>query len=104
MHVMTHNWSSTKQRLHPQSVAKINHHSVLAEDKIQQCKTSSGSCHKADVDEAVTVLVKSVSRHFLLQALQCPCSVRKHSNRETTVAEGGQNPVAGLWGRTLDES
>ena len=23
---------------------------------------------------------------------------------ETTVAEGGRNPVAGLWGRTLGES
>jgi len=27
-----------------------------------------------------------------------------HGSAETTVAEGGQNPVAGLWGRTLGES
>ena len=29
MRVMNHNWSATKQRLHPQSVAKIIRHSVL---------------------------------------------------------------------------
>jgi len=45
----------------------------------------------------------SVSRYFLLQPLQCPCSVRKRSV-ETTVAKGGQNLVAGLWGRTLGEN
>jgi len=30
MHVMNHNWSTTKQRLHPQSVAEISRHSVLS--------------------------------------------------------------------------
>jgi len=55
--VMNHNWSATKQRLHPQSVAKIN---VLV-----QCKNGSA---------------------------------------ETTVAEGGRNPVARLWGPTLGEN
>ena len=30
---MSHNWSATKQRLHPQSVAKINCHSVLSGDR-----------------------------------------------------------------------
>ena len=34
IHVMTDNWSATNQCLHPQSVAEINHHSVLSEDKI----------------------------------------------------------------------
>ena len=34
-----------KQRLHPQSVADISRHSVLSEDRIQQCETSSGSRH-----------------------------------------------------------
>jgi len=46
MHVMNHNWSARKQRLHPQSVAEISHHSVLSGDKIRQCGTSSGSRHK----------------------------------------------------------
>ena len=29
MRFMSHNWSATKQRLHPQSVAEISHHSVF---------------------------------------------------------------------------
>jgi len=41
MHVIiTQNWSATRQRLHPQSVAEINHHSVLSEDRIRQCGTA----------------------------------------------------------------
>jgi len=35
MRVMSHNWSATKQRLHPQSVAEISHHSVLSGDRIR---------------------------------------------------------------------
>ena len=50
MRVMNHNWSATKQRLHPQSVAEISRHSVLSEDRIRQCETSSGSRHK-DTDQ-----------------------------------------------------
>ena len=45
MRVMNH-WSATKQHLHPQNVAEISRHSVLSEDRIWQCGTSSGSCHK----------------------------------------------------------
>jgi len=41
----------------------------------------------------------SVSHHFLLQAPQC-----ENSSAETTVAEGGRNPVAGLWGHILGEN
>ena len=43
----------------------------------------------------------TASHHFLLQAFSSvpvPC---KNSSVETTVAEGGRNPVAGLWGHTL---
>ena len=39
MRVMNRNWSATKQRLHPQSVAKISRHSVLSGDRVQQCGT-----------------------------------------------------------------
>jgi len=49
MRVMNHNWSATKQRLHPQSVAEISWHSVLSGDRIRQCETSSagdGVCTK----------------------------------------------------------
>jgi len=43
MRVINHNWSATKQRPHPQSVAEISRHSVLSGDRIRQCETSSGS-------------------------------------------------------------
>ena len=46
MRVMNHNWSATKQHLHPQSVAEISRHSVLSGDSIRQCGKSSGSRHK----------------------------------------------------------
>jgi len=52
MRVIKHNWSTTKQRIHPQSVAEINCHSVLSGDRIRQCGTSSGSCHK-DTDQCL---------------------------------------------------
>jgi len=34
MRVINHNWSATKQRPHPQSVAEISRHSVLSGDRI----------------------------------------------------------------------
>jgi len=71
---MNYNRSATKQRLHPQSVAEISRHSLLSGDRIRQCGTSSGSRRK---DRSV-----SVSRHFFLQAPQCPCSARKWFSRD----------------------
>ena len=76
MRVIYHNWSATKQRPHPQRVAEISRHSVLSGDRIRQCETSSGSRHK-DTDQCLIV-----GRHFLLQAPQCPCSVRKRFSRD----------------------
>ena len=52
MRVMNHNWSATKQHLHPQSVDKVSRHSVLSGDTIGQCGTSSGSRHK-DTDQCL---------------------------------------------------
>ena len=52
MLVINHNWSATKQRPHPQSVAEISRHSVLSGDRIRQCGTSSGSRHK-DTDQCL---------------------------------------------------
>ena len=49
MRVINHNWSTTKQRIHPQSVGEISRHSVLSGDRIRQCSTSSGSRHKDTV-------------------------------------------------------
>ena len=93
--VMNHNWSATKQCLHPQSVAEISRHSVLSGDGIQQCGTSSGSRHK-DTDQCLSVAI-SFRRH---RSVPVPC---ENGSAETTVAEGGRNPVAGLLGRTLGE-
>ena len=52
MRVIYHNWSATKQRPHPQSVAEISRHSVLSGDRIRQRETSSGSRHK-DTDQCL---------------------------------------------------
>ena len=52
MRVINHNWSATKQRPHPQSIAEISRHSVLSGDRIRQCGTSSGSRHK-DTDQCL---------------------------------------------------
>ena len=52
MRVIYHNWSATKQRPHPQSVAEISHHSVLSGGRIRQCETSSASRHK-DTDQCL---------------------------------------------------
>ena len=56
MRVMNHNWSSTKQCLHPHSVDEINHHSVLSGDRIRECETSYGSRHK-DTDQCLQVAI-----------------------------------------------
>jgi len=58
MRVINHNWSAKKQRLHPQSVAKISRHSVLSEDRIRQCETSSWSRHKDNWSKRCQHLMK----------------------------------------------
>ena len=96
MHIIYHNWSATKQRPHLQSVAEISHHSVLSGDRIQQCETSSGSRHK-DTDQCLIVAISFCRR----RSVTVPC---ENGSAETTVAEGGRNLVAGLWGHTLGEN
>ena len=63
------NWSATKQRLHPQSVAEINRHSVLSGDSIRQCETSSGSRHK-DTDRVCKLPFRSAGTAVFLYRLQ----------------------------------
>jgi len=89
-------YSATKQRPHPQSVAKISRHSVLSGDRIRQCETSSGPCHK-DTDQCLIVAI-SFCRHRSVPVLY------ENGSAETTVAERGRNLVAGLWGHTLGEN
>ena len=90
---MNHNWSASKQHLHPQSVAEISRHSVLSGDRIRQCETSSGSRHK-DTDQCVSVAI-SFCRH---RSVPVPC---ENGSAGTTVAKGGRNLVAGLWSHPL---
>ena len=53
MRVINHNWSATKQRLHPQSVfIRDKPPLVLSGDRIRQCETSSGSRDK-DADQCL---------------------------------------------------
>ena len=96
MRVIYHNWSAMKQRPHPQSVAEISRHSVLSGDRIRQCGTLFGPRHK-DTDQCLKVAI-SFCRHRSVPVL---C---ENGSAETTVAEGGRNPVAELWGRTLGEN
>ena len=96
MRVINHNWSATKQRLHQQSVAEISRHSILSGDRIRQCETSSGTRHK-DTDQCLQVTI-SFYRH---RSVPVPC---ENGSAETTVVEGGRNPVAGLWGHTPGEN
>ena len=49
MRVMNHNWSPTKQRLHPQSVAEISRHSVLSGDRIQQLRHRLGLATRTQI-------------------------------------------------------
>jgi len=57
MRFMSHTWSATKQRLHPQSLAEISRHSVLSGDRIRQCETEINEM----LQTGVYVIV--VSRH-----------------------------------------
>ena len=76
MRVMNRNWSATKRRLHPQSVAEISRPSVLSGLRGQD----------STMWDIVWVLPqghRSVSKsHFLLQTPQCPCSMQKWFSRD----------------------
>jgi len=75
MHVMNHNWSATKQ---VSSSAECSRDKPLFSFVRGQCSTMwdiiwvSPQGHRS----------VSVSRHFLLQALQSPCSMRKRFSRD----------------------
>ena len=49
MRFMSHNWSATKRRLHPQSVDEISRHSVLSGNRIRQCETSLGLATRTQI-------------------------------------------------------
>ena len=89
MRVIYHNWSATKQRPHPQSVAEMSHHSVLSGDRIRQCETSSGSRHTyyllqdTNDDEDLRRRVAPIS---------CPSNPRRGTNSLCTDVGDSQTP------------
>ena len=88
--VMNHNWSATKP-----SVAEISHYSVFfrgQDSTMWDIVWVSPQGHRS-----VSVSRISFCRHRAPE----PC---KNGSVEITVAEGGQNSVAGLWGLTLGEN
>ena len=72
MCVMNHNWSATKQYLHPQSVAEISSFVRGQDSTMWDIVWVSPQGHRS----------MSVIRHFLLQAPQCPCSMRIRFSRD----------------------
>jgi len=94
MRVINHSWSATKQRLHP--------HRVADRDKPPFSFVRGQDSTTWDIVWVSPQRHRSVSvfRHFLLQhrSVPVPC---ENGSAEITVAEGGRNPVAVLWGHTL---
>jgi len=72
MRVMNHNWSATKQHLHPQCSRDKPPFSFVRGQDSTMWEIVSPQGHKS----------VSVSRHFLLQASHCPCSARKRFSRD----------------------
>ena len=96
MCVINHNWSAMKQRLHPQSVAEISRHSAFSFVRGQDSTMWDIVCVSSQGHRSV-----SVSRHFLLQAPQCPCSVRKRFSRDCR-AGGSMLESTGSHGRGVE--
>ena len=95
---MNHNWSATKQHLQVSSA-------VCNRDKPPVSFVRGQDSTMWDivwVSPQGHRLV-SVSLHFFCRhrSVRVPT---ENGSAETTLAEGGRNPVAGLWGRTLGEN
>jgi len=56
---------------------------------------------RAGVPPSPLLAVANVTTHQSTASLPGPC---ENGSAETTVAEGGRNLVAGLWGHTLGEN
>ena len=93
MLVMNHNWSARNQRFHLQSAAAISRHSILSRKDSTMCDITRVSPQGHSLQIAI-----SFCRHHSVPAT---C---KNGSVVTTVAEGGQNPIARLWGHTLGEN
>jgi len=82
MCVMNHNWSATKQRLHPQTVAEISRHQFRQGNRIRQCSSMKGK--EKDVTKKLFFLEllslrEVVSQHKLTSDRDEGCSVFSHN-------------------------
>ena len=93
MGVTNHNWWATKHRLHSQSVAEISQHSVCQGRWFDNVEHRLGFTTRT-----LSVVAISFCRH---RSVPVSC---KNGSGETTVAEGGRNPVARFWGHTLGQN
>ena len=97
-------WQSTSSRM------RVSHETASSSTECSRDKPAFSFVRGQDLTMWDIVWVSpqghrsvSVSRHFLLQARSVPVPC-ENGSAETTVALGGRNPVAGLWGRTLGEN
>ena len=93
---MSHNWSATKQRLHPQSVVEIA--------AIQFCQGTGFDSVRHHVGFATRTQISVCKSPFPSAGAPSAPVLCVNGSAETTVAEGGRKPVAGLWGHTVGEN
>ena len=74
MRVMNHNWSATKQRLHPQSVAEIS--------PIQFCQGTGFDNVRHRLGLATRTLISVCKSPLPSAGTQCPCSMQKRFSRD----------------------
>ena len=90
MRVMNHNWSATKQHLHPQSVADISRHSVLSGDRIDNVGHRLGLTTRTQISVCKSPFPSAGT------TVSVPC---KNSSVETAVAEEVKTRLrdCGVW-------
>ena len=97
MRVVNHDWSVTKQRLHPQSVAEISRLQFCQETGFDSVIHHLGLATRTQISVCKSPFPSAGTAVSLFRA-------KTVQHKETTVAEGGRNLVAGLWGHTLGEN
>jgi len=91
-----HNWSAMQQHHHLQSADWTSHQPTLSADRNRRCETLFVVLHRYTGQSRLVTI--SFGRHRNDPA-QC-----WSDSGETTVVEGGQNLVVGLWGQPLSGS
>jgi len=94
---MNHNWSATKQRLHPQSVAEISRHSVLSGDPGQDSTMR-------DIVRVTRTQISVCKSPFPSAATTVSLFRAKTVQQRPLLPREGRNQVARLCSRTLGEN